>query len=304
MIFKNENGSLKEVKNINFSKERELQRFVENNMEIILGYKFIDTEFPIEDYRFDSVAFDEENNAFVIVEYKRGQNESLVDQGYAYLKTLISRKADFVLLYNEKNNTSKNKNDFDWSQTKMVFISPKFTPYQIDATAYGNMPFELYEVKKYENDLYDIDRINKNKKSKSEVINNFTTENMKQVNKEIKTYDESYYLGTASATTKELYLELKDRIMELDFNLTQCFTKLYTTFKSENKRNVVDLWLKKDWVEVVLALKKGELLDNENLAYDISNRLWSATQYAFRFDKNTDIDYAMNLIRQSCKKSR
>ncbi len=31
----------------------------------------------------------------------------------------------------------KDLQDFDWSQTKIVFVSPKFTQYQIDATSYG-----------------------------------------------------------------------------------------------------------------------------------------------------------------------
>ena len=161
MIFLNDNGSLNFKKEINFKLEKDLQNLVEKNLKTIFGLRFIATEFPIESYRFDSVAYDEEAKSFVIIEYKRGKNESLVDQGYAYLYTLLDRKADFVLLYNDVMKTSKGLKDFDWTQTRIMFVSPKFTDYQKNATAFSNMPFELYEIKQYENGIILVDEINK-----------------------------------------------------------------------------------------------------------------------------------------------
>ena len=108
---------------------------------------FVATEFPIENYRFDTVAFNKDSMSFLIIEYKRGRNESLVDQGYAYLYTLLNRKADFVLLYNERFSKSCNIKDFDWSQSRIVFVSPQFTDYKKNATSFSKMPFELYEIK-------------------------------------------------------------------------------------------------------------------------------------------------------------
>lgn len=299
MIYKEKEGQLKELKNVNFALERDLQRFVERNMTAIMGYKFIETEVTTDNYRFDSIAFDEENNAFVIVEYKRGRNESLVDQGYAYLKTVIDRKAELVLLYNEKFDVNRKVKDFDWSQTRVVFVSPKFTQYQIDATSFGDMPFELFEIKKYESDLYEIERINQRKNACKKIqINTIETDTIKQVSKEIKAYDEEYHLKNATEKAKELYFELKDRIADNDFDLTPVYRKNYIAFKKNNTKNVIDIWLKKDWIEVVFALKQGELIDTENLTYDISNRLWSSEQYALRLDKNVDMRYVMELIRQ------
>lgn len=43
MIYKEKEGQLKELKNVNFALERDLQRFVERNMTAIMGYKFIET---------------------------------------------------------------------------------------------------------------------------------------------------------------------------------------------------------------------------------------------------------------------
>lgn len=54
----------KELKQKDFKNERELQNFFEKNIETILGYKLIDTEFTVGDFRIDSLAFDEEAKAF------------------------------------------------------------------------------------------------------------------------------------------------------------------------------------------------------------------------------------------------
>lgn len=51
MIYKEKEGQLKELKNVNFALERDLQRFVERNMSAIMGYKFIETEVATDNYR-------------------------------------------------------------------------------------------------------------------------------------------------------------------------------------------------------------------------------------------------------------
>ena len=109
--------SNKELKQKDFKNEKELQNFFENNIETILGYKFIDTEFVVGDFRIDSLAFDEESKSFRIIEYKNVKNHSLVDQGYTYLKLMLERKADFVLQYNIKTNSSLTTHNIDWSQS-------------------------------------------------------------------------------------------------------------------------------------------------------------------------------------------
>ena len=78
----------KKLKEVNFINEKELQTYFENNIEDILGYKFVATEFIVGDFRLDTLAFDEETKSFKIIEYKNVKNHSLVDQGYTYLKVI------------------------------------------------------------------------------------------------------------------------------------------------------------------------------------------------------------------------
>ena len=80
-------NSLEKVAIMNFKIERDLQNLIENNLELVLGVQFIVSEFTVGRYRLDTVAYDAETKAFVIVEYNRTSKDSVVDQGTAYLNT-------------------------------------------------------------------------------------------------------------------------------------------------------------------------------------------------------------------------
>ena len=74
---------------------------MENNLEKLFNLKFIATKFALEDLRMDTLAFNEETNSFIIIEYQIKENYSVIDHGYGYLFLLLDRKADFVIKYNE-----------------------------------------------------------------------------------------------------------------------------------------------------------------------------------------------------------
>ena len=307
MLVKYSDGKLENILANDFLLERDLQKFFEVNMQEITGYKFLKTEFAVDEYRLDSVAYSEETNSFVIVEYKRGKNESLVDQGYSYLNKLLKRKADFVLMYNECTGESLGKSSFDWSQSKIVFVSPQFTQSQLDATSFKEMAFELYEVNRFEGELYSIKLINQNKIAWND--NSSQSKKVKPsaiisaVETELVVYDERYHFDTAKAleSTIDLYNTVKDRILEIAPELVEVYTKKYIAFKYDTKHNVVSFWIKKDWIEVVLNLKLGEINDPYGISLDISNRKWSNAQYAVKLKADTNMDYLMDLIKQAYK---
>lgn len=296
MIFTNKNGSLSPQQETSFKLEKDLQKLVEENLPKILNLTFVKTEYSIESYRFDTVAYNEESKSFTIIEYKRGKNESLVDQGYAYLYTLLNRKADFVLLYNEVFKASKGMQDFDWSQTRIIFISPQFTNYQKNATAFIDMPFELYEVKQYESGIVSVMQINK-QEQKGEVTSSAHDDKLNKVAKEIVVYTEENALQTVSDTTKEWYEEIKDRILEFG-NIDIVPKKLYIAFKG--KTNVCDFIMQKEQFKIIINVKEGELNDPRQMARNVKNvGHWGNGDYEVTVKDSDSFDYIVSLIRQS-----
>ena len=108
-LFSFEGKNVKTIDEVSFKYERDIQVLVESNLEEILGFKFIDTEFPLKNLRIDTLAFNEETKSFVIIEYKRDKSISVIDQGFAYLALMLNNKAEFILHYNEYLNKSLKK---------------------------------------------------------------------------------------------------------------------------------------------------------------------------------------------------
>ena len=89
-LYRNEEGTLSELKAKEFALEKDIQRLVEENLQEVFGYELVRSEFPIKNSRIDSFCFDRENNSFVIIEYKKGRNDSIIDQGFNYLSIIIA----------------------------------------------------------------------------------------------------------------------------------------------------------------------------------------------------------------------
>ena len=145
-------GNLERIDKIDFKLEREIQKITEENLELIFGLDFVKSEFQLNNLRMDTLAFDEETRSFVIIEFKRSSNFSVIDQGFAYLALLLNNKADFILEYNESKDISLGRNDVDWSQSREIFVPHQFTRYQRQAIDFKDLPIELWEVTKYINE--------------------------------------------------------------------------------------------------------------------------------------------------------
>ena len=156
--------SNKVLKQKDFKTEKELQTYVEQNMKTILQLEFIATEFSVGDFRIDSLAYDKESKAFRIIEYKNVKNHSLIDQGITYLNIMMDRKSDFVLKYNQMKKTSFDESNFDWGQSRVIFISNTYTPFQLNATS-KCLPFDLIKLTRYEDDIIDVEFIEKKRKT-------------------------------------------------------------------------------------------------------------------------------------------
>ena len=88
----------------------------------------------------------------LLVEYKKGYSYSVIDQGFTYLQLLLNNRGEFVLLLSRYFGKLLNPEDIDWSQSKIIFVSPSFNRYQKDSVNFKDIPFQLWEIKRYTND--------------------------------------------------------------------------------------------------------------------------------------------------------
>ena len=95
----NTSGVFSEIKEKPFKLERDIQRMFETNMSEIMGLEMIKSEFTIKDRRIDTLAFDPQSKAFVIIEYKRERNSSVIDQALGLEAWAEYRRTGYPELY-------------------------------------------------------------------------------------------------------------------------------------------------------------------------------------------------------------
>lgn len=295
-LYQINNKTLEKVKKVNFEYEKDLQKLTENNLEELFNLQFVETEFQVDNLRIDTLAFNKESNSFVIIEYKNTKKYSVIDQGYSYLSLLLNNKAEFVLKYNENMDVNLKKSDVDWSQTIVMFIAPGFTTYQLKSVEFNDLAFELWEVSKFSNDTVLFDKVNVSENKAS--INNIKTEKT-EVTKQIKKYTESRLLRKKSKKSKELYANLKERILNQYDDIEIVPLKLYVAFKL-NKKNVISVAIQKNYLKIWIDSKFDAINDPLNKVTDVTEiGHWGTGDCYFQLDKNDDIEYFMSLFKQA-----
>ena len=299
-IFTSKKGQLSQLKQQKFKLEKDIQRLFEENLTLLSGYIFIRSEFSIKNSRIDTLAFDPETQAFVIIEYKRQQNSSVVDQGISYLNLMLEYKADFIVEYNEKQKAPLKRNDVDWSQSKVIFVSPTFNDFQIQATNFKDLPIELWEVNRFDNDIITLNIINKLKSAPNiKAVSNEKREEL-SILKEIKVYQESDHLADKTDFIQELYESFRQAILNLDQNIEINVRKLYIAFKKD--RNIADIRIQQKNLKIWINLPYGELDDPKNLAKNVSNTgHWGNGDYEIAVESTQYLEYVMSLIKQAIK---
>lgn len=292
------------VKENPFKFEKDIQTLVEKNLKTLLHLDFIRSEFSLNNFRIDTLTFDNETKSFVIIEYKRDKNFSVIDQGYAYLSLMLNNKADFILEFNENRQTTLKRSDVDWSQSKVIFISPQFANYQREAINFKDLPIELWEIKRFENETISFEQIQKTSAKESIKTISRNNETVETVNKEVKVYTEQDHIQKVDDETKELYEQVKERIISLSENVTVNPKKLYIGFRVDNN-TFCDVVLQGKGLKLFLNLKSGDLQDQKNIARDVSNvGHWGNGSYEIKLTDLEDIDYVISLLKQSLRKNK
>lgn len=298
-IFSNKISKLKILKEKPFKLEKEIQSLFEENLETISNLKFVKSEFVIKDYRIDTLAYDTEANAFVIIEYKRECNFSVIDQGITYLNLMLEYQANFIVEYNESCQENLKRNQIDWSQSKIIFVSSAFTDYQKQSTNFKDLAIELWEIRRFENDLVSINPIKKSKSAPSiKKVQQAKDSALAKVTKELVVYDEDYHLKDRADDILELYESFKNAILILSPDLEISPKKFYLAFK-QGKNNIVSIHLQNKSLKMWINAKKGNLDDPKKLTIDVSNVGHLATgDYELTVNDTKNLEYIMSLVKQ------
>ena len=314
ILYDNKKGVLKDVDIKPFKKEIEIQRLVEENCETIFQLDFIITELTVGNYRVDSLCFDHENNSFVIIEYKKGNSYSVIDQGYTYLQLLLNNKSDFVLVLSHHLNKVLKIENINWSGSKILFVSQSYNSYQKDSVNFKNLPFELWEIKRYSNESVLFNKHTSSSKESIDSLSNISSKSLvSNVSKEVRVVDEDVHIGKCDEDLKILWDDLKSRMDDLE-GVDLIVKNNYINWVYLGKNICYFIFRKSS---IVLELGRGNVnpdgsksknyfnIDDPKKISKESSWTWKSgtkgTNYKIPIKKNSDIDYLMFLIKQKYK---
>ena len=301
-LYSIKDDSLSYIDSIDFKLERDIQKICENNLSLLFGLQVVKSEFTLQSLRIDTLAINNKTKSFVVIEYKKDKNFSVIDQGYAYLSLILNNKADCILEYNEHHKIPIKKDEIDWTQTRVIFIAPSFTQYQIQSINFKDLPIELWEIRKYINNIISLIQIQASGSTESIKTISSKSKAIEGVSKEIKVYSEDDHLLVVNDEIKELYNQVKEALLNINSKIKIKPTKKYIGFIW--KTNFLDIRPQKKALKIWFNLKKGELDDPKALARDMSQTgHWGNGDYELHISDEENLDYIISLAKQSYKKN-
>ena len=293
----NNASRLKPITNLNGKKilERDVQRIFEASLHDLLGVHFLASEYSTSfGGRMDTLGIDDEGNP-CIIEYKKGQNKNVINQGLSYLRWLLDHKDSFEKLCSEKNVSTT----IQWAAPRVICVAESYNKFDTDTADLLPIKIELYRYKLYEDGLLTLDT-ESHQKVKLQDAPKFTDDSDKPERLQ-ETFTLDHHMAMSSEQTKELFEALKERILAIDKEIIEDPKKMYLAYKTT--RNFVDIVFKKSKLKLYINMKTGTLDDPRGLARDLETPVhighWGNGDYEVEVSEHTDIDYVMDLIQQS-----
>lgn len=227
-LFKLYEGSVTELEGKSVAVEKSLQTIIEKHLEVMLGIRFLATEYSTgktHGGRIDTLGLDE-NNAPVIIEYKRSINENVINQGLYYLDWLLDHKAEFTLLVMKKYGSDVAEL-IDWSTPRLLCIAGGFTKYDGHAVQQINRNIELYSYKQFGHELLLLDLVN------ATSAHNIESDPVRQAAATNKSQEKTVteYLNQSDTTLKDRYELLRAFLMALGDDVQEKTLKHYIAFR-------------------------------------------------------------------------
>lgn len=279
-----------------FSKEKDIQKLCESNLETFFSVRFIATEFSTgakHAGRVDTLGLDE-NGYPVIVEYKKIGSQSIISQGLYYLNWLNDHKGDFHVAAQQ---ALGNDVQINWEAPRLILLAQSFSKYDPYAVEDMGLNIELKTYRYYKNDLIYFDNLYT---PPSNVIIARSKKEAKKT-EAVKQYDLSHHLGGKPQEVIRLFEELREAIMSFsdEGHIQETINKQYLAYKTT--RNFCEIVVQAKGLKVYIDIDNGEgFEDSKILTEDCSTKgHWATGNTRFFVASEDEIDYALSLIKQA-----
>lgn len=292
-LFKINNQKVTKLPPSPISKEREIQRLFEANLHEILNIDFLASEYSTnEGGRIDTLGIDKSGSP-CIIEYKKGQNDTVIMQGLSYLKWLLGHKGDFEILCQKKGIKTK----VEWDTPRVICIAEGYNKFDLDTVEILPIKIELLEYVIYDTNILQLN-LEKQQKFKIGTSKLYKNTKKDKVDRLQKIYSVEDHLSGTKDEIKKLFFEIREMITTLDNDIVEEPKKLYIAYKLAT--NFVDIEIRSKDIKIFLNIPVGHLKDKLGLARDVSKTgHWGNGDYEVKITPKSDLEPIFELIKQS-----
>lgn len=301
-LFRIKNGKVQELPGSSVPLEKSLQTIIEQNLETLLGVRFLASEYPTgprHGGRIDTLGIDE-NGCPVIIEYKRAMNENVINQGLFYLDWLLDHKSDFHLLV-QKRFGDHEAEKIDWSAPRLICIAGDFTRYDEYAVQQINRNIELIRYRKFGDDLLLLELVNA---VTVDPDHNRTSwgANKNRSSSGSKTITET--LAELSGPLRDLYEELRSYLLALGDDVQEKVLKYYVAFRRIKNFACIEIHPAKGAITMYLKVNPDDVKIKPGFTRDVRNiGHYGTGDLEVTIRTREDLEAAKDLIQMSYEAS-
>ncbi len=285
-LFNLNNNTVTELKGSATVLEKSLQTQIERNLEVFLGVRFLQSEFEITNGRMDTLGIDE-NNCPVIIEYKRGKNENVINQGLFYLDWLMEHKKDFEWLVLDRFGKDQAKS-VEWSAPRLICIAGDFNRYDEHAIKQMGRNIELIRYRQFGDDLLLLEQI--------------TATQAKPITQQTASNSKSFtdYLNNAPKPLQQRFDNLSSRIEAIADDVQAKTLKHYLAFRRMKNFACLEIHARTGKILVYIKVDPDSIELQEGFSRDVrSIGHYGTGDLEITISNDADIDRAIGLIEQS-----
>jgi predicted transport protein len=298
-IFKITGTKLKKLNSLPLDKEKNLQALVETNLIEVLDLLFLATEYTTTfGGRIDTLAVDT-NGSPVIIEYKRNKNDNVINQSLSYLKWLKSQKPGFFekLMIDKLGKVNADKIKLDWHNPRVICVAENYSKFDIDTAEVVPLRIELMKYRYYEDGVFALEPVNVPETTTTHAPMAMATGDNKSLPDSGSGNSLDNLLSKASADIKEMFAELRERIVAIDDSITENPTAYYVGYRMGN--NFAEVHIGKNQLKI--HLRPIDFVDPKGMVDKIPDGYnWTMDRRVY-LKAASELEYVVGLIEQSYK---
>ena len=268
-LFSTKQKNIVELASFEAKLEKTLQKLFEDNLEELLGVRFIQSEYRTSNGgRIDTIGIDE-NNCPVIIEYKKSSNENIINQGLFYLDWLLDHKADFEVIVH-KSEHKVHLDEVEWSAPRLICVASDFSKYDQYAVNQINRNIDLLRYKFFDGDFLLLEQLTQVSQSNSGLAETKKIKTLKTKSTKSSQRTFNIHVAQLSENLSTVLSELDDFVRSLDSKIAYKELKFYAAYSLVRNFVCVEAISTQDKLLVYLKLHEEQFLNSKIKCRDVS----------------------------------